>query len=319
MSAQFSKETTSEAAASFFADEINGKTVLVTGANWGGLGAEAARVIAKNGAGLVILAGRRQESLDETIQKIKAESPNANLRSLILDLSSLESVRQAAQEVNQYPETIDVLINNAAVMATPYSITKDGFELQFGTNHLGHFLFTGLILSRIMASKEPRIVNVSSFGHNFCPILYDDPGFSKGAVYHKWHAYGQAKTANILFSRELANRYGDKGLTAFSLHPGHIMTPLAKHINVEDEVKSERVDYYGNKVPKPADLLGFKTIQQGTSTHIVAAFDPSIKSQNGSYLQDARIDNDSVKGWAKDDQNAARLWELSEKLVGYTF
>jgi NAD(P)-dependent dehydrogenase (short-subunit alcohol dehydrogenase family) len=319
MAAEFSRETTSEAAASFFADEIKGKTVLVTGASWEGLGAEAARVIVKNGAALVILAGRRQESLDETTQKIKAESPNANLRSLILDLSSLESVRQAAQEVNQYPETIDVLINNAAVMASPYSTTKDGFELQFGTNHLGHFLFTGLIFSRIMASKEPRIVNVSSFGHHFCPILYDDPGFSEGAVYDKWNAYGQAKTANILFSRELANRYGDKGLASFSLHPGVIITPLAKHINVEDEFKSERVDYYGNKVPMPADLTVFKTIQQGTSTHIVAAFDPSIKTQNGSYLQDARIDNDSVRDWAKDDQNASRLWELSEKLVAYTF
>jgi NAD(P)-dependent dehydrogenase (short-subunit alcohol dehydrogenase family) len=171
-----------------------------------------------------------------------------------------------------------------------------------------------------MASKEPRIVNVSSFGHNFCPILYDDPGFSKGAVYDKWNAYGQAKTANILFSRELANRYGDKGLSAFSLHPGAIMTPLAKHINVNDEFTLEKmVDYQGNTMPMPADFMVFKTIQQGTSTHIVAAFDPSIKTQNGSYLQDARIDNDSVRDWAKDDQNASRLWELSEKLVGYSF
>lgn len=318
MTLQFNQNTTSEEAAAHFADQIKGKTVLVTGGSWEGLGAEAARVIAKYGAGLVIIAGRRQESLDETTEKIKAETPSANLRSLILDLASLESVRQAAQEVNQYSEPIDVLINNAGVMACPYMRTKDGFELQFGTNHLSHFLFTGLIFPRIMASSEPRIVNVSSFGHNFSAVRFDDPGFSNGKVYQKWQAYGQAKTSNILFSRSLANRYGHKGLTAFSLHPGAIETPLGKYVDYDVEVPA-MVDYLGNPIVLPTGVPVFKTLQEGTSTHIVAAFDPSIKSQNGSFLQDAHVDNESVREWAKNDKDAAKLWKLSEDLVGFKF
>lgn len=316
---QFNRETTSEDAAAYYANEIKGKTVLITGASWEGLGAEAARVIAKNGAGLVILAGRRQESLDETIQKIHAQTPDANLRSLIIDLASLASIRKAAAEVNQYPETIDVLINNAAVMACPYSTTEDGFERQFGTNHLGHFLFTSLIFSRIVASKDPRIINVSGFGHNFGPVRYDDPGFQGGELYNKWNAYGQTKTANILFSRELAKRYGDKGLTAFSLHPGAIITPLGKYISIEEEIGCDMVYLEDNKLLLKVKDFNFKNIQQGTSTHIVAAFDPSIKSQNGSYLQDAHIDNENVRCWASDDNNAARLWEMSERLLDHKF
>ncbi|GAB5593058.1 hypothetical protein Unana1_07958 [Umbelopsis nana] len=299
---QFNRETTSEDAASYYANEIKSKTVLITGASWEGLGAETARVIAKNGAGLVILAGRRQESMEETIQKIHAETPDANLRSLIIDLASLASIRKAAAEVNQYPETIDVLINNAAVMSCPYSTTEDG-----------------LIFSRIMASKDPRIINVSGFGHNFSPVRYDDPGFQGGELYNKWNAYGQTKTANILFSRELAKRYGDKGLTAFSLHPGAIITPLGKYISIEEEIGCDMVYLEDNKLLLKVKDFDFKNIQQGTSTHIVAAFDPSIKSQNGSYLQDAHIDNENVRCWASDDNNAARLWEMSERLLDHKF
>ncbi|KAH8550857.1 short-chain dehydrogenase [Umbelopsis sp. PMI_123] len=319
MTTRFNRNTTSEEAASELSNQIKGKTVIITGASWNGLGAEAARVIAKHDPKLIILAGRKQESLDETIQKTKEETPNANIRSLILDLTSLESVRQAAKVVNSHEETIDVLINNAGIMATPYSTTKDGFELQFGTNHLGHFLFTALIFPRIMATKEPRIVNVTSFGHNICPILFDDPGFTNGETYSKWNGYGQSKTANVLFSRELANRYGTKGLTAFSLHPGAIITSLGKHIDL-DEIDPNMLDYYGNKIPENDDMKrNFKTLQQGTSTHIIAAFDPSIKNQNGAYLQNGIVDNESVKYWAKDDNNASKLWELSEQLVGHKF
>ncbi|KAG2178831.1 hypothetical protein INT43_001677 [Umbelopsis isabellina] len=314
----FNRKTTSDEAAAHFAGQIKGKTVLVTGASWGGLGAEAIRVIAKNGAGLVIMAGRRQESLDETAEKIKAETPNANLRSLVLDLASLESVRQAAKEVNAYSEPIDVLINNAAVMASPYMETKDGFEMQFGTNHLGHFLFTNLIFPRIMAAKEPRIVNISSMGHKFAPIIFEDPMFSKGATYKKWLAYGQAKTANILFSRELAKRYGDKGLTAVSLHPGGIITPLVRHIDFQAEFSQPLYDYEGKEFDK-GEAEELKTLAEGTSTHIVAAFDPSLKSHNGSYLFDCQVADEQVKIWAKDDESAEKLWDLSEKLTGSKF
>jgi NAD(P)-dependent dehydrogenase (short-subunit alcohol dehydrogenase family) len=304
--------------ATYFENEIKGKTVLITGCTLGGLGFELSRVVAKHHAGLVIVAGRNQEALDEAIEKIKEETPSANLRSLVVDLASLESIRQAAAEVNTYPEEIDVLVNNAGIMASPYRTTKDGLEGQFGTNHIGPFLFTNLILPKVLASKTgaPRIVNVSSIGHILAPILFDDPTFDNGKSYNKWWAYGQSKTANMLFTRELSNRYKSKGLTSFSLHPGGIQTNLARDMTAADAVEPV-LDYYG----KVIDVTDFtpKTIPQGTSTHVVAAFDPSIASESGSYLVDCKIAMDHANAYAVDDAQAEQLWKLSEKIVGQTF
>jgi NAD(P)-dependent dehydrogenase (short-subunit alcohol dehydrogenase family) len=314
----FGYHTAADEVATYFADEIKGKTVLITGCTWGGLGAEAARTMSKHHTGLVIVAGRKQEALDDTIQKIKAETPAANLRSLIIDLASLDSVRHAATEVNAYPEAIDVLINNAAIMASPYYTTKDGFEAQFGTNHIGPFLFTNLILPKLLASKTgaPRIVNVSSLGHNFSPVRFDDPFFDNGKSYHKWAAYGQSKTANILFARELAKRYKNKGLIAFSLHPGRIRTNLGRELKPEDFAVSLR-DYEGNVYD--TTNTEYKTISAGTSTHIVAAFDPSIASESGSYLVSCQLAMDEAKAYAIDEAQAEKLWALSEKILGQQF
>ncbi|KAI8576450.1 hypothetical protein K450DRAFT_256819, partial [Umbelopsis ramanniana AG] len=314
----FGFHTEADEVATYFENDIKGKTVLITGCTWGGLGAEAARVISKHHAGLVIVAGRKQEALDDTIEKIKAETPSANLRSLIIDLASLESVRHAAAEVNAYSEPIDVLINNAAIMASPYHTTKDGFEAQIGTNHIGPFLFTNLILPKVLASKTgaPRIVNVSSVGHILSPIRIDDPFFDNGNAYQKWTAYGQSKTANMLFARELSNRYKSKGLTAFSLHPGGIHTNLGRDVKPE-EFLTPMSDYDGNVIDWSKAV--FKTIPSGTSTHIVAAFDPKIASDSGAYLDDCQIAMDHAKPYAKDDTQAEKLWALSEQIVGQKF
>jgi NAD(P)-dependent dehydrogenase (short-subunit alcohol dehydrogenase family) len=314
----FGFHTEADEVATYFENEIKGKNVLITGCTWGGLGAEAARVVAKHHAALVIVAGRKQESLDDTIQKITAETPSANLRPLLLDLASLESVRHAAAEVNAYPEPVDVLINNAAIMASPYHTTKDGFEAQFGTNHIGPFLFTNLILPKILASKtgSPRIVNVSSTGYHFSPIRFDDPFFQNGKTYEKWFAYGQSKTANMLFARALSNRYKSKGLTAFSLHPGAIGTNLMRDVK-SDEFTEPLKDYDGNVVDW--SNVDWKSIPQGTATHVVAAFDPNIASESGSYLDDCQIAMDNIKPYAKDDTQAEKLWTLSEEIVGQIF
>ncbi|KAK9763402.1 hypothetical protein K7432_009946 [Basidiobolus ranarum] len=315
MTPQFNNETTAEEVASHFADEIKGKTVLVTGTTWGGLGAEFARVVAKYGAGLIIIGSRRQESLDDTIKKIKQETPDANLYPLVIDLASFASIRHAAQEVNQLPKPIDILVNNAAIMNAQYYTTADGIEALFGTNHLGPFLFTNLILPRILASSttDPRIVNISSKGHHFSPIRFDDVGFNEGKNYEKWQAYGQSKTANILFALELSKRYKEKGVHAFSVHPGTIRTNLGKDIDIETEINA-MVDSEG----KPRNIQ-LKTIPQGTATYIVAAFDPSIRDQNGSYLENNRVNNAAVKEYALDEVNAHKLWSLSEQMVGQKF
>jgi NAD(P)-dependent dehydrogenase (short-subunit alcohol dehydrogenase family) len=313
----FGINTEADEVATYYENEIKGKIVLITGCTFGSLGFEAARVTAKHHAGLVIVAGRKQESLDDTIQKIKAETPSANLRSLIVDLASLESVRHAAAEVNAYPEAIDVLINSAAIFVSAYGTTQDGFETQFGTNHVGPFLFTNLILSKILASKTgtPRIVNVTSLGHKFCPIIFNDLFFDNGKTYDKWLAYGQSKTANILFTRELSHRHKSKGLTTFSLHPGTIQTNLARDLTVELAQPIKDID------GKAYDFSGgvYKTVPKGTSTYIVAAFDPNIASESGSFLSDCQLAMDLVKAYAKDDSLADKLWTVSEKLVGQKF
>lgn len=316
MSNNFGAETTADEAARFYASEIQGKTVLITGCTWGGLGAEAARAIAKQDPKLLILAGRKQESLDDTVKKIKEESPKANLRTLIIDLASLESVKKASAEVNQYTEPIDVLINNAAIMASPYHTTKDGFEGQIGTNHLGPFLFTNSILSRVLASSSPRIVNVSSEGHGFTPIRFDDFQFKNGETYAKWIAYGQSKVANVMFARELAKRYGNKGLVAFSLHPGVIQTNLARDVDFS-EFQEPIYDSFGNTLDFSS--VKWKTLPQGAATHIVAAFDSSIKDKSGAYLDDCQVANDHLKPHARDASDDAKLWTLSEDLVGQKF
>jgi NAD(P)-dependent dehydrogenase (short-subunit alcohol dehydrogenase family) len=322
MSHTFGAHTTAEEAGAALSDQIEGKVVLITGCTWGGLGAEAARVIAKNGAKRIILASRTQKSIDETIQHIKEEIPSANLVPLVLNLADLKSVRQAAAEVNAYTEPIEVLINNAGVMASPYFKTADGFEGQIGTNHLGPFLFTNLVLPRMLTCKEPRIVNVSSSGHHFAPIIFSDIHFSNGEKYNKWIGYGQSKTANILFAKELSNRYNNKGLLAYSLHPGSINTNLQRHINREKEMSELMLDYEGNNVLTEHWVKTFasrKTLGEGAATTIVAAFDPSIKSQSGLFLHNAQIDNDAVKSYAVDDTNAKKLWDVSEGLVGEKF
>ncbi|TFK86693.1 NAD(P)-binding protein, partial [Polyporus arcularius HHB13444] len=228
--------------------------------------------------------------------------------------------RKAAAEVLSWPEPIDVLVNNAGIMATPYGKTVDGIESQFGTNHIGHFLFTNLIMPKLLESKQgPRVVNVSSNGHRLSDIRWDDFNFQDGKTYNKWVAYGQSKTANILFSVELAQRLGSKGLKAFSVHPGLISTNLSRSANIDDFKALQALD---KALDHGAGFKGFtrKNLSQGTATHVVAAFDPKLDEHNGAYLQDCQAAPDEdLKRYAVDKTSAARLWKLSEELVGQNF
>jgi NAD(P)-dependent dehydrogenase (short-subunit alcohol dehydrogenase family) len=311
---EFTRETTSEEVAEEFCSQINGRVFLITGATFGGIGAEAGRILAKYGAKLVILAGRSLENLEITAAKIKEATPDAELRPLVLDLSSLASVRKAAAEVNSYEENIDVLINNAGVMGNPYTETVDKLESQFGTNHVGHFLLTNLILSRLLASPSPRVVNLTSVGHEICPILFDDIGFSAGKKYDRWHAYGQSKTANILFTRELAKRH--ERLVALAVHPGAVGTNLMRHNAMEDVVANPIKTYWGEPFAKE---WFFKSLSQGAATTLVAALDPAKNGYSGSYMDDCQVHDERCMEWAKDMNHANKLWKLSEDLVGQKF
>ncbi|KAJ2957923.1 hypothetical protein NQZ79_g6389 [Umbelopsis isabellina] len=317
MSNNFGYEATGDEVADFYAGEIKGKTVIITGCTWGGLGAETARVIAKHDPKVVVVAGRNQEALDDTVQNIKKETKDANIRTLMLDLGSFKSIRKAAEEVNQYSENVDVLINNAAVVYPEYRTTEDGLEAQFGIGHIGHFLFTNLILSKMLATGSPRVVNVSSGGHALASIFFDDPSFKNGETYDQYLAYGQSKTANVMFAKELTKRYKSRGLAAYSLQPGVVKTNLSRNSNFDKKPRGPVKDAWGKEVVIPIDK--WKTLNQGVATHITAAFDANIKDQSGSYLEDSKIANDHVKPHANNEADAGKLWTLSEQLVGQNF
>jgi len=218
-------------------DQIAGKTILTTGVTLNGLGAHFVQTVAKHSPKLLILAGRSLSKLQATADAIKAdpEASQAPIRLLILDLASQSQIRDAAREVLAYEEPIDVLVNSAGIMATPWRTTAEGIELQFGSNHIGHFLFTNLIMPKLLASGSPVVVNVSSDGHRFGTVRFDDWNFKEGKEYHPYKAYAQSKTANISFSRSLAKKLGAKGLKSYSLHPGvTVGTSLAPDFQLED-------------------------------------------------------------------------------------
>lgn len=300
------------------AASIAGKIVLTTGVTQGGLGATFVSEVAKHKPALLILAGRSPSKVQATADVISQNPASAgvNVRVLSLDLSSQQQIRSAAQEVLSYPEPhIDVVVNSAGIMAGPFKTTAEGIENNFGSNHIGHFLFTNLLMPKILASPAPRIVNVSSDGHRASGIRFEDPSFQNGKVYDQWEAYGQSKSANILFSRALAAKLGGRGLRAYSLHPGVTMgTSLSPGFGEED---------LATLMKKDAEMgwntqFDMKTLDECAATHVVAAFDPRLEGYNGVYLENGNLsqnEQQTVKG----EGDAERLWGLSEELVGEKF
>ncbi|KAJ7471187.1 hypothetical protein B0H11DRAFT_1374216 [Mycena galericulata] len=307
----FGWSTTSDEVAGVFANEIKGKNVLITGTSLNGLGFESARVIAKH-ANLLIITGYNEERLKLSENALKQEIPEANIRPLILDLASLANVRKAAAEVNAYPESIDVLINNAASSLCPFTVTPDGFEHQMATAHLGPFLFTALILPKILAAKTvsytPRVIYVSSGAHAWCDgVNLSEMEHPNASTYKDMAAYAQAKSANILTASELA-RHAAGRINAYSLHPGAIVTNFVRRNIAHDEALAAGME-----------KLTWKTIPQGAATIVTAAFDPSLNDNPGCYLTDSAEDNKSISPHAADPIIAEKLWTLSERLVNVKF
>ena len=301
--------------------DLSGRTALVTG-GYSGLGQETARAVAAKGAH-VILSGRDATKLSAAADAI-AEETNARVDTLVCDLASLDSVRKAAAEAEERFEKIDLLINNAGVMACDKAETADGFEMQFGTNHVGHFLLTNLLMPLVEKGERPRIVNLSSRGHHIAPVDLDDPNFVN-REYEKWQSYGQSKTANVLFAVGLEDRLSAKGIHAYSLHPGGIMTNLSRHMSQEDMANLME------RIRKNAEARGeqpepFKTIPQGAATTCWVATADELEGTGGLYCEDCHVadeDNEStgggVRSYAIDRGNADRLWAISEEMVGQSF
>jgi NAD(P)-dependent dehydrogenase (short-subunit alcohol dehydrogenase family) len=290
----------------------SGRVAIVTGAN-SGLGYDTAAVLAGKGAH-VVLAVRNLEKGKDAADRIKAASPNAVVALQELDLSSLDSVRKAADELRAAHPHIDLLINNAGLMYVPTrETTADGFEMQFGTNHLGHFALTGLLLDNMLSVDGSRVVTVSSVGHKFwflADIYFDDLQFERG--YHRVKAYGQSKLANLMFTYELQRRLKLKGAptVALAAHPGFSDTELMR--------------YMPDFIPEFVWKIGTQPADKGALPTLRAATDPDARG--GQYYGPDGIGE--VKGSPKvvgssaqsrNEELQRRLWTVSEELTGVTY
>jgi NAD(P)-dependent dehydrogenase (short-subunit alcohol dehydrogenase family) len=299
--------------------DLAGTRALVTGAATG-LGRETARALAAHGAA-VTLAGRDDPRLRGVARELIEATGNPALDTLELDLASLDSVRAAAQQFRTMHQSLDLLINNAGVMACPLARSAEGHEMQFAACHLGHFLFTCLLAPWLIASAPARIVNLSSAGHRLSPVHFEDIDY-RSRPYEKWEAYGQAKTANVLFSVALQRRLGAFGITANAVHPGAIAeTRLGRHLTRDD--LAQLLARTGR-----SEGLKYKSVQAGAATTVWAAVTPQLAARGGLYLEDCAIGvlNDDpgfggggYRSYATDAQAAERLWSVSEQLVGERF
>lgn len=295
--------------------DLTGRVALVTGAS-GGLGEETARALAAAGA-RVILTARNPAKAEAAFARIRAAHTRAQLELEELELTSLASVRACARRVLGRHPALHLLINNAGVMACPLARTADGFESQFAGNHLGHFLLAGLLLPALRRGAPSRVVAVSSIGHRVAPVVLEDLHFEH-RPYNPWIAYGQSKTANILFAVEFERRFGASGVHAHALHPGGIHTELNRHLSATE------IEAVARRSPGGPTL---KSVPEGAATTVYAATAPELEGRGALYLEDchvAEIDDSraspcGVKSWAVDPDTARALWAASEEMVGERF
>jgi len=292
--------------------DLTDKTCVITGAS-AGLGRESARALAATGAH-VVLAARNHGALAETERWVRSEVAHARTSSVTLDLTSLDSVRSASEQIADIAPAIDVLMNNAGVMFTPFSRTADGFEIQFGTNHLGHFELTRLLTPQLLAADAARIVILSSDGHRLSDVDLDDPNWER-REYDKFAAYGASKTANILHMVELDRRMRDRGVRAYSVHPGVVATSLARHMTRDDFTTLSRFRPLSPAQDKIDVRRDFTTPEHGAATQVWAAVSTELNGVGSVYLADCAI-RDDASPYALDEAHAVALWEASERLCG---
>ena len=285
--------------------DLTGKLAIVTG-GYSGLGLETTKALARAGARVVVPA-RRPDAAREILGDL-AEVDE-------LDLGSLDSVEAFAGRFLASGRPVDIVIDNAAIMASPETRVGPGWEAQFATNHLGHFALVNRLWPAIATDGGGRVVSVSSTGHRRSDIRWDDLEFRLG--YDKWEAYGQAKTANVLFAVQLDALGKDFGVRAFALHPGGILTPLQRHLTREEMVGYGWIDEDGNPLNP-----GFKSPEQGAATQVWAATSPQLDGIGGVFLEDCEVaevstdDSPGVRPYAIDPRSAERLWTVSAELTG---
>jgi len=303
--------------------DLSAKTYVITGAN-SGIGFETARQLVKQGA-LVVMACRKLDDGNGAAAQIRSALPAARLEVRALDLQRLESVRAFARQFSDEHASLHGLVNNAGVMNPPLTRTPAGFELQFGVNHLGHFLLTALLTPVLKASAPSRIVNLSSAYHDRAMgrdgvIHFDDPNYTS-RKYDGWEAYAQSKLANVLHAQQLAERLADAGVTCVSVHPGWVRTRL---------IRNSMPLWAQNYVLRPLlRLAGMIEPWEGAQSTLHALLAPEVAEQSGQYFSQTGMYRDrscNRGGWplrspnphAHDAAAAVRLWDMSEQMVGMT-
>ncbi|MBO6506468.1 MAG: SDR family NAD(P)-dependent oxidoreductase [Kordiimonadaceae bacterium] len=294
--------------------DLNGKRAVVTG-GYSGLGLETVRALVRAGAHVTVPA-RRPDVAAEAVAEFGSQARVAKL-----DLSDVASATAFGADFVEDGQPLDILINNAGIMACPETRVGPGWELQFATNHLGHFAMTKALLPALLKSAAPRVVSLSSAAHKRSDILWDDVHFENG-TYEKWTAYGQAKTANALFALGLHQRYAGEGLLATSVHPGGIMTPLQRHLPNEEMMAFGWTDENGKLTEQAAKI--FKTPAGGAATSIWCATSSLLEGHGGVYCEDCDVADLQteesprfvhVAPWAVNDESAAKLWDMTEGML----
>ncbi len=296
--------------------DLSGRTALVTG-GYSGIGLEAVRALAEKGA-TVIVPVRSPQKAAQALDGLPS-----GIQTAPMDLADLNSVQRLVGSIRETCSKLDLLINNAGIMACPEARVGPGWESQFGINHMGHFALTLGLLPLLRATPGCRVVSLSSTAHKLSDVIWDDIQFEKNG-YDKWLAYGQAKTANALFANALSRRLKETGGLAFSVHPGGIFTPLQRHLPKDEMVALGWIDESGQ--PTALAKEGFKTPQQGASTTLWAATAPALAGIAGVYCEDCDIAAPTdpasptaryfgVDAHACNDDSAERLWALSETLL----
>ncbi|RMZ70346.1 Short-chain dehydrogenase TIC 32 chloroplastic [Pyrenophora seminiperda CCB06] len=312
-----------------FADRIRGKNVLITGVSPESISSSIALSFASQAAALIILASRTKSKLEQVHKSIKVAYPDVHVKIVLMDLLSQESVKNAANEVSQLTGRLDIIINNAGFLTKQRQTTKEGIEGQFGANHIGHFLLTNLLMRQLLSSASSstpgatRVINLTSLGYQITPVRFSDynlekrnedipeeerhgqllPAFEKGSAdgYNGWVAYGQSKTANILFSVGINEKFGPKGVKSYAVHPGLVWSGMSHGLDAEEEATLKQISNFE------------KNHDQGASTVMVAALDPALNKPKGVLLHDCQMWD--ALPYATDPKIAERLWNLSKTLV----
>ncbi len=293
---------------------LAGKNIIVTG-GYSGIGLETVRALAGAGARVTVPA-RRADVAAEALAAVAGEIEIA-----AMDLADLASVRRFADHYLETGRALNVLINNAGIMATPLTRVGKGWESQFGTNHLGHMALAMKLAPALQAAEGARVVALSSTGHVRSDVIWDDPHYNTHP-YDKWEAYGQAKSANALFALGVDLLGREVGVRAFSVHPGGIFTPLQRHLT-DEEMAALGWKNPDGTIPAAVQAM-FKTPEQGASTTVWAATSPKLAGRGGVYCEDCDIAPmateasqrwEHARPWIADDDKARRLWDMSEKML----